>query len=765
MEERPAPHDARLASEVDMSVLFKRTYDVLKGGDVGSDAVSTLLQTLIAARRVYSIPQRIIDVILSTLVEPMEGSSKLRLQCLVLLHEISPCSRIMLASCDPPVERRQIPHLIRLAMAQGSSSPLYTRHSPSILTWVTSSSVEAEIKAASLMFTAQAFRLQALEAKQWQEIQSSIVDFLRNTSTTAAPAPASRIFSSPSRGNVPMLEIDGTKSRDFFTVLSIARYYSNDQLLNMQAFSILLPWINARIAMARSVAAPLSVKFKENVMEYCLRVVDQALLKPSEDQDICDRTHIQLCLMESVRILDALCRCDASLVNKVYPAMKKVINTKIGLSDELRLNGFLSALAFFVEHGSSVTVDYESSLHVFLGTFMDESYVDPLLSFEFVSFCLKHSQALAPTALLPSLFPVMFKILAWHPRVLLGAYLELLPAFITKATCAEVFHSILDLPCLAAALEKSQGVAELEGKGKVANVYIVGALSNYILRKEGGLGGTIDSLEDLHAMFAGYALSPRVQVAASIVSPLLLAFFKIFIAYADYAAVLNLVSTILERVSKLYPIPKFKADVIKILSDEMLALFELHPMLIVDAKAELLDFISNRRNVTDGREKFFMNVVYIIGQYSSTNMDPRCTVPILIEFHEVLDSLTYEVNAMMQSKEPGPYKNVHFTRLTSVLMTALAKIASRHQELIPLVQLCLTKVIKQHSEANHAASSIRDAIVERATQLYNTLQQPSVASVTMNTSSSIDALVLRHDDTNTALSIIRAFAPPAQQES
>ena len=74
------------------------------------------------------------------------------------------------------------------------------------------------------------------------DVQSAMADSLRSTSNIAAPNPfarlvpwnmrekqscddrCSRLFSGAARGKeTPMLEIDGAKTRDFFTVLSIGR--------------------------------------------------------------------------------------------------------------------------------------------------------------------------------------------------------------------------------------------------------------------------------------------------------------------------------------------------------------------------------------------------------------------------------------------------------------------------------------------------------------------------------------------------------------
>lgn len=51
---------------------------------------------------------------------------------------------------------------------------------------------------------------------------------------------------------------------------------------------------------------------------------------------------------------------------------------------------------------------------------------------------------------------------------------------------------------------------------------------------QGGLGGTIDRLGDLHEMFRPYAAGSRVQTAAQVTPLLLKVYFKSFLASANY---------------------------------------------------------------------------------------------------------------------------------------------------------------------------------------------------------------------------------------
>ena len=221
------------------------------------------------------------------------------------------------------------------------------------------------------------------------------------------------------------------------------------------------------------------------------------------------------------------------------------------------------------------------------------------------------------------------------------------------------------------------------------------------------------------------------------------------------------VSVILERVRTLYSIDRFRADVRKVLAEQMLSLFQRYPQLIVDLRKELLEFVGTRRNVGDGREEFFVHVVWVIGEYAGPTLDPRCTNEIIDQYHEVLELFAYEINALVDdggAADGGQYSAVHTARLMTVLMFALSKLATRCQDLIPRVALCLTKIIKQHSKTSADVQG-QHAVLERATQLVRTLQRPSVAAAVLARSGTeTTAADLRHSDPTSSLALLRFSA-------
>lgn len=97
----------------------------------------------------------------------------------------------------------------------------------------------------------------------------------------------------------------------------------------------------------------------------------------------------------------------------------------------------------------------------------------------------------------------------------------------------------------------------------------------------------------------------------------------------------ELVPVVLERVVILYDIEQLRTDVRAVLADVILRIFKQQPGLVIDLKKELLDFINNRSNVSEGREDFFLHVVWIIGEYTSPELDERCDTSVMVLYHEV----------------------------------------------------------------------------------------------------------------------------------
>ncbi|XP_051988065.1 AP-5 complex subunit zeta-1-like isoform X3 [Xyrauchen texanus] len=504
---------------------------------------------------------------------------------------------------------------------------------------------------------------------------------------------------------------------------------------------------------------PPKERLREKAFEYCQRLIEQS------DRKALKRTDTELqkaCIVESVSIMDIICGEDPSYVYRAFPCIKALYGRLNG--DLAHARALLPIAQFYLNHSETAAVDSEAVFRKLFSNCPTEQFNEPMLAFEFIQFCLLNASVLQDrVANYRQSFPNLLKFLAWNCPGLITEFVELLPSLVAPGTAIELLHTLLDLPCLAAALDLQHRSACYQAMDRTTwdqqGAKLAACLDAfrqpsyrglflYILRPEAGTGDTIDRLKMLHEILADMAESPRVVRCAQVVPVLLHVYFNAVAKIADEKLINQLLLVLLERSSLLYDIKTFNAEVQKVFSTHLQALCKLHPPLIVDQSRELLDFVGSPANIYS-KEDIYTHVVWVIGEYLSVSYDSRCTVELITSFFESLEAVLFEITQVRQSTCPSSFS----PRLITVLMTTLAKLATRSQDLIPRASLFLSKVrLFAHSSPVMACYSEEDTeeIITRAHELINLLRLPNVAQFILASSAGGDS-PRWHRDTNASL--------------
>ncbi|KAJ8251143.1 hypothetical protein GJAV_G00217780 [Gymnothorax javanicus] len=590
-------------------------------------------------------------------------------------------------------------------------------------------------------------------------INKKLVDWLRYASVQqGASMSAGGFFTGPrSRQPAPLTEVDGAVAGDFFTVLCVGQSYTEDQWMNMYAFSMIRKWLltydtestgNADTAAqpkrvqvmqddrsevdgsvmsmvsassSSSRLLPPKERLREKAFEYCHRLIEQSDRKALKKAD----TELQkACLVEAVTVMDIICKEDASFVYRAFPCIKALYGRVSG--DVAFARVVLPIAQFYLNHSETAAVDSEAVFRQLFSQFPGELFNESLLAFEFTQFCRANVSVLSEGVTLYRLsFPNLLKFLAWNSPALIPEFAELLPSLLCPETAIEILHTLLDLPCLAAALELQHRSASLQAPeksmwdqgSKVTSSLdafrhpLYRGMFLYILRPEAGTGDTIDRLNVLHEVLADMAENPRIVQCAQTVPVLLHLFFNTVVQFADKKLINQLVLILLERSGLLFNIHNYKTEVQRVFSSHLLVLCKLHPSLIVEQSRELLDFTGTTANIYS-KEDLYIHLVWVIGEYLSVSHDARCTVEQITSFFETLEAVLFEITQVRQLAGPPRYS----PRVLTVLMTTLAKLASRSQDLIPRVSLFLSKMRSFARSATVASCYSEDDLEEILTR-------------------------------------------------
>ncbi|XP_051988064.1 AP-5 complex subunit zeta-1-like isoform X2 [Xyrauchen texanus] len=780
---------AREIKEEELQKFCGRIFKQLHTKELGGETVDSLqrLHLIVSATKyARELPS---DLVMKLQMVLCSSSCPEQLQILSssILQESLPLSVHSLCS-DLNQDSRAISHLASVVLTQAGNKedvmPLCHHLLKSLESWLS----EGQISKHVLPILSKMFSVfpEILTEDQVNLVSRKLVDWLRYASMQQGASMSSGGFFSGQRTRqpAPLTEVDGVVTGDFFTVLCVGQSYTEDQWMNMYTFSMIKSWLltydrdeatNAesddRSELDSSVMSMVSAtssssrllppkeRLREKAFEYCQRLIEQS------DRKALKRTDTELqkaCIVESVSIMDIICGEDPSYVYRAFPCIKALYGRLNG--DLAHARALLPIAQFYLNHSETAAVDSEAVFRKLFSNCPTEQFNEPMLAFEFIQFCLLNASVLQDrVANYRQSFPNLLKFLAWNCPGLITEFVELLPSLVAPGTAIELLHTLLDLPCLAAALDLQHRSACYQAMDRTTwdqqGAKLAACLDAfrqpsyrglflYILRPEAGTGDTIDRLKMLHEILADMAESPRVVRCAQVVPVLLHVYFNAVAKIADEKLINQLLLVLLERSSLLYDIKTFNAEVQKVFSTHLQALCKLHPPLIVDQSRELLDFVGSPANIYS-KEDIYTHVVWVIGEYLSVSYDSRCTVELITSFFESLEAVLFEITQVRQSTCPSSFS----PRLITVLMTTLAKLATRSQDLIPRASLFLSKVrLFAHSSPVMACYSEEDTeeIITRAHELINLLRLPNVAQFILASSAGGDS-PRWHRDTNASL--------------
>ncbi|KFU86673.1 AP-5 complex subunit zeta-1, partial [Chaetura pelagica] len=700
--------------------------------------------------------------LLQTVLCSAKTPEQIQVLCAAILREMSPCNDLIL-SCDEIQDTKLLSLVSSILLAQGNKAEV-SAVGQRIVKALERRLPEGQNARCLLPVLSNVISLspEALTEEQTNVVSKKMADWLRNASMQQRVTQSfGGFFSSPRRRQPgPVTEVDGAIATDFFTVLSVGQSYTQDQWLNMQAFSMLQNWLlcygdrglktpnsGDKSGMEKSVTSVVSAasasshllpprdRLREKAFEYCQRLLQQSTRRPlkKDDGDL-----QKACLIEAVKIMDLICKQDSSYVYHAASSLK-ILHGRI-CGDATYARALLPIAQFFLNHSETAAVDSDAIYKHLFTDIPAQLFHNPFLAFEFVQFCKDNSQLFTETSsIFRQSFPNLFKFLAWNSPPLISEFVDLLPFLLDASTAVEIFHLLLDLPCLTAALDTqlrssappTSEKASCDPAREPATCLeafhhpLYKNMFQYLLRTKSTPEDAPERLIPLRQLLGSLASSPRVVQCAETVPVLMELFFKVVAEFADGPLINQLVVLLLQRSDHLYDIPAFKDEVYRVLSSQLVVLCKLHPALIVEQSTEILEFSGTVSNVQN-KEVIFTHMVWAIGEYMSVSYDKRCTVEQISRFFETLEAVLFEITQLRPLASTPRYP----PRAISVLMVTLTKLAARSQDLIPRVSMFLSKMrtfVQSPAITSVYCEEDLKEILIRATELMNLLKMPSVA--------------------------------------
>lgn len=473
-------------------------------------------------------------------------------------------------------------------------------------------------------------------------------------------------------------------------------------------------------------------------------------------------------LLHSVRKLTALCKSESSenLVARVYPQLNKIFQRSVSSISHSRSSSgllLLAILQFFLDYGEFLLHDADPSLRTFFRSCLSREFADPVVAeatLDFLNLNKKKILLSYPT-LLPQFYPLMLKLIAWNGEKLEKAFLRVFPGLMSPGSLLPLFISLVDLPVLVVALEKVEKSAGPLIGSSIASIQKSAAPEMLLaLMDEAYTGSTIgdggadsesedsnsitsdplflellkdenDGLAQRHWTSPGMEValqaaisvpSDRLKQALKLAPRLLDVYFSIALHDVNHSLKCALIPMLLDRNSKLFPDKIFTYEVQRKLLNFILAAFHQSPEFVAILKKPIVDRLGEAYDSPEKTE-LALQLCWAIGEHGGGGASHKDEARELFEslellLYENLSSSRLGVGDSVLGSSSSTVRRSSQSRLLCFVVTAIAKIATHHRELLPRARVSLGKV---------AHSRISDARVwKRARDYLGLMNEPAI---------------------------------------
>ncbi|GMY31386.1 AP-5 complex subunit zeta-1 [Fagus crenata] len=466
-------------------------------------------------------------------------------------------------------------------------------------------------------------------------------------------------------------------------------------------------------------------------------------------------------LLQSVKKLYELCKAENSedLVARVYPPVNKLYQRAVAsLSQSRTSNGLLllAILQFYLDFGEMVLHDADPSLRTFFRSCLSREFSDPVVAEATLDFLNVNKKKLLisfPT-LLPQFFPLLLKLIAWNGEKLEKSFLKVFPGLMSPGSFLPLFPSLVDLPILVVALEKvERSPGSLIGNS-IASIQKSTAPEMLLaLMDEAYTGSTIgdgggdsesedsntidaadtlfldllkdenDGLAERHWTSPGMATalqaaintpqSNRLKQILKLTPRILDVYFAITLRDVNNSLICALIPLLMSRNATVFPEKSFSYEIRKRLLEFMLAAFQRSPDFIALLKKPIMDRLGQAYD-SPAKTELALQLCWAIGEHGGGGGSHKDEARELFESLELLlyENLSTSRLGLRQdsalSSDSETFRKSTQSRLLCFVVTAIAKLATHHRELLPRARVSLGKVARSRISDGRVWRRARD---------------------------------------------------------